>query len=100
MVSFLLTTDNVVMLRTAARRWNVGDKNGSLGDTFFWLLKVDLFEKTWHHNEQGRRTYTMLRLRNPIMDGLHRFGLHPPQEDAQTDVQGVVDLNSFTDTHC
>ena len=27
------------------------------GDSFFWLLKVGQFEKTWHHDEQGRRTH-------------------------------------------
>ena len=74
-----LTTDNVVVPRTAARRWNVGDRYGALGDTFFWLLKMAQFEKTWHHDEQGRRAYTMLRLRNPIVDSIRRFGFQPPQ---------------------
>ena len=32
---------------------------GALGDTFFWLLKMEQFEKTWHKDEQGRRTYTI-----------------------------------------
>ena len=38
------------------------------------------------------------RLRNPIMDGIRRFGLHPPQEETQPGDQGIVDLTSFTDT--
>ena len=40
-VSLLLTTDDVVMLRAAAPRWNVGDRYGALEDTFFGLLKMD-----------------------------------------------------------
>ena len=96
-ISLLLTTDDVVLLRTVARRWNVGDRCGALGDTFFWLQKMEQFEKAWHYDEQGRRTYTMLRLRNPIMDSIRRFGLQPPQEETQPDDQGMVDLTSFTD---
>ena len=79
MISLLLTTDDVVMLRTAARRWDVGDRYGALGETFFWLLRMEQFKKTWHHDEQGRRTYTMLTLRHPNMEGIRRFGLHPQE---------------------
>ena len=50
-ISLLLTTDDVVMLRTAARRWNVADRCGAPGDTFFWLLKTEPVEKTWRHDE-------------------------------------------------
>ena len=85
MIGLLLTTDDVVKLRTAARRWNVGDRYGSLGDTFFWMLKMEQSEKTRQHYEQGRRVYTMLRSLDPIMDGIRRFGLHPPQEDTLPD---------------
>ena len=65
---------------------------------FFRLLKMAQCGKTWHFDEQGRCTYTMLKLRNPIMDGIRRFGLHPPREKTQPDDQGMVDLTSFTDT--
>ena len=84
--------------RSAARRWNVEGRHGALGDTYFWLLKMEQFEKTWQHDGQGGRTYTMLRLRNPIMDGIRRFGLHPLQEETQTNGQGMVHLTSFADT--
>ena len=40
----------------------------------------------------------MLRLRNPIMDGMHTFGLLPPQEEMQPDDQGIVDMTSLADT--
>ena len=45
------------------------------------LLAVEdgQFKKSWHCDEQPRRVYTMLRLRNPIMDGIRGFGLHLPQ---------------------
>ena len=44
------------------------------------------------------RLYTMRWLPNPIMDSIRRFGLHPPQEETQTDDQGTADLTSFADT--
>ena len=40
----------------------------------------------------------MLRLRNPVMDGIRRFGLHPPLEETLQDEQGVVDMTSLRDT--
>ena len=41
---------------------------------------------------------TMLRLRNPFTDGIRRFGLHPPQEETQTDDQGIVDMTFLRET--
>ena len=61
-------------------------------------LKTERFEKTWHHDEQGRRAQTMLRLRNLIMDSIRRFGLRLPQEETQTDDLGRVDVTSYKDT--
>ena len=55
------------------------------------------FEKTWHYDEQGRRVCTMLRWRNPIMDGIRRFGLHPPQEETLPD-EGMGDVTSLSGT--
>ena len=40
----------------------------------------------------------MLRLRNSIMDGIRKCGLHPSQVETQTDDQGMVDTTSFRDT--
>ena len=97
MISLLLTTDDVVMLRAAARPWNVVDRFGRW-ESFSWLLKMEQSEKTWHYDEQGRRTYTMLRLRNPIMDSIRRCGLHPPSEETPPDGQGTVNMASFGDT--
>ena len=93
----LRTFPDVVMLRTAARRWNVGDRYVALGDTFFWFLMMEQFEISWHCDEQGRRVYTMLRLRNRVMDGIRWFGFHPPQEETLPDEQGMVDMTSFRD---
>ena len=45
MIILLLMTENVVMLRTATHRWNVGGTNGALGDTFSLMLKMDQFEE-------------------------------------------------------
>ena len=76
---------------TAARLWNVGDRYGALGDTFFFLMSnAKLFEKTLHCDEQGQRTYTVLRLRSPNMDSIRKFGLHPLQEETPPDEQSVV----------
>ena len=47
MITPLLTTDDVVKVRSAARRWNVGDRYGALGDTFLRLLKREQFEDSW-----------------------------------------------------
>ena len=62
---------------------------------FFWMLKMEQFVKNWHHDPQGKRVYTMLRLRIPIMDSIRKFGLHLPQEDTSPDLS---DLSSFKGT--
>ena len=55
------------------------------------------YEKNWHYDEQGRRLFTMLRLRNPIMDEIRRFGLNLTQEETPPIGQGEVDMTSFGD---
>ena len=64
--------DDVVIVRTAARHWSVSDKYGA-------------FDRTWHHEEQGRRKHTLVTLRNPIMDSIRRLGLHLRQEEMPPD---------------
>ena len=59
---------------------------------------MEQFQKTWHYDEQGRRIYTMLRLRNRVMDGIRRCGLHPPQEETPPEGQGTVDMTSLRAT--
>ena len=59
---------------------------------------MDQFEKNWHHDPQDRRVYMMLRLRDPIMDGIRRFGLHPPQEGTLPDTRDSRYMIFFTDT--
>ena len=98
MISLLLTTDDVVKMRTAVCRWKVGDRCGLLEDAFFWMLNMEQFEKKWHCDPHGRRVYTMLRFRNPIMDGIRWFGLHPPQEDTLPEPRDSRDMTSFKDT--
>ena len=49
---------------------------------------MEQFEKNWHYDPQGRRVFKVLRLRTPIMDGIRRFGLHPPQEDTLPGLEG------------
>ena len=85
MISLLLTTDDVVKTRTTTYRWNVGDSCGLYGDTILWMSKKEQFEKNWHYDPQRRSVHTMLRLRSPIMEGIRRIGLHPPQEDTLPD---------------
>ena len=65
-----LTTDNVVKLRTTACRWSVGDKYGLLSEAFFSLFKMEQFEKYWYCDHHGKLEHTLLRLRNPITDGV------------------------------
>ena len=65
----------MVMSRAAARRWNAGDKFG------LQTLKMDHLQKNWHCEPHGKHVHKLLRLRNLIMDGIRRFGLHPSQED-------------------
>ena len=89
MIGLLLTTDDVVMLRTVARRWNVGKSYGALGDTFFSM---------WHCDSDGRRVHTLSRKRIPIMYSTRRRGLHLPQEETPPVGQGTVDMTSFSDT--
>ena len=56
------------------------------------MLNMEQFEKNWHYDPQGRRVYTMRRLRNPFMDGIHRLGLHPPREDTLLDTAGLEEI--------
>ena len=67
-------------------------------DTFFMMLKMEQFEKTWHCDSDGRRVHTKKRKRNAIMDSIRRCDLHPPQEETPPDEQGMVDMASFRDT--
>ena len=69
----MLTTDEMVMLRTVARRLKVGDRLGCTGNTLCWLLKIEQIEK---------------RLRNSIMYNFRRFGRGPLQEAMHTDDLG------------
>ena len=82
LISRLLATDDVVKIRTAACRWNVGDKYGLLGDTFFFLLKMNSSRSPGTMIRKVNARDTLLRLRNPILDGIRKFGLHSPQKDA------------------
>ena len=43
LVGFLVTTDDVVMLRTVARCWTMGNRLGALGNTFL-MTKMEHFE--------------------------------------------------------
>ena len=47
---------------------------------------------------KARRMYTMLRLRNPIMDSIRRFGLHLLQKETPPDGQCTVHMTSFRST--
>ena len=82
LISRLLAPDDVVKIRTAACRWNVGDKYGLLGDTFFFLLKMNSSRSPGTMIRKVNARDTLLWLRNSILDGIHKFGLHSPQKDA------------------
>ena len=68
MISPLLTTDDAVRCRTTARRWDVGCHYGELGEIFFQFLHNDPFAK---HDAEGNKLCTMLKKRNPFMDGFY-----------------------------
>ena len=70
MVRPLLTTDDVVRLRVAARRWNVGNRHGEMGVFYFLLLQNEPYEKHWHYDMNGNKTYTLLKKNNPFMEKL------------------------------
>ena len=95
MISPLLTTDDVVMLRTVARRWTVGNKYGALGETSLMLI-LEEYEKTGNMMRMAKCVFSMLRKRNPIMGFIRKRGLHPLPEETPPDEQGMVDMTSFT----
>ena len=77
LIGLLLTTDDVVKVRgtwrhllLATERWNSS-------------------KKTWDYDGHGRRVCIKLRLQNPIMDGIRRFGLHPPLEETLPNERGM-----------
>ena len=88
-----LTSDDVVKIRTAACRWNVGEIQGLVGDTFFCLQEMEQFEKSWHYDPQGEREYTVEAAE--AYHGLRKFGLHPPSEYAILDSRELSTLGSM-----
>ena len=69
MISPLLTLDDAVRCRTVTRRWNMSSRYGEMGEMFFQLLHNDPFAKHWYYDSEGNKTYTVLRKRNPFMEG-------------------------------
>ena len=72
----LLTTDDVVRTRVAAKKWNIGEKYGALGPLFFDMLKFEQFGVEWSYDAGGNRVSTLRRKHNPIMNGMRVHGLH------------------------
>ena len=66
MVSPVLTTDDAVRLRVVASRCNVGNRYGDMGELHFLLLQNDPYEKHWHYDMNGNKTYAMLKKNNPF----------------------------------
>ena len=97
MNSSMLTTDDVVMLRTVTSRLNLVNRNGALGDFQFMMLQSDPYEKKLLCDSDGNRVCTMLRKRSPIMDSFRRRGLHLPHEETSPGGQEEVDMTSFGD---
>ena len=67
LTSPLVTTDDAVILRTVASRWNEGNRYGALGYAFFTTLKLDQYRELWHYDSDGNRVCTSLRKRIPFM---------------------------------
>ena len=96
MISPLLTTDDAVMLiSTVTCRWNGENRHGALGYAFFMMLKLDQYKKVWHLDSDGNRVCTLLRMRNPFMEGIRRDGLQLPRKEIPPGAQEEVDLTSF-----
>jgi len=91
----LLTTDDVVRTRVAAKKWNIGEKYGALGSLFFDMLKCDQYGKEWSYAAEGNRFYTIRRKHNPIMDGIRMNGIHLPGAD--TSHSGPVNMTVLRD---
>ena len=95
MISLVLTTDDALMLRTAGRRWTVGNRSGGCllldGETGTDREKCAL-------DADGNCVSSMSRKRHQIMDSIRRRGLHPPPEETPPGEQGRVDMTSFMDT--
>ena len=45
---------------TVTSRWNVGTRYGEMGEFYFLLPHDDPYEKHWHYDSDGNKTYPML----------------------------------------
>ena len=77
MVSPLLTTDAAV--QDCDQSMECGQPSGEF---FFQLLHNDPYEKHWHYDSEGNRTYVTLKKRSPFMDGFQKWELHATEEGA------------------
>ena len=51
-------------------------------ERFFQFLHNEPFAKHWHCDVEGNKLCTMLKKRNPFLDGFRKWWLHAPKESA------------------
>ena len=87
MVSPLLTTDDVVMFRVVASRWNVGNRCGEMGESHLLLLHNEPFDKHWRYDMNGiktLKTHTILKKNEPTFGSFRKWKLHGLEEAASS----------------
>ena len=91
-ISPMLDTDDVVRLRVAAKCWNEGRRNGTIGVKFFQLSHCHPFLKHWYYHDLG---YKLRTLRYPIVKSFRKWGLQesqmfiPPVDLCSRDGEGM-----------
>ena len=89
MISPLVTTDDVVRCRTVT--------TGKMGEFHFEPQQNDPYEKHWHYDSDGNKTYTMLKKNDPFTELFRRWGLHGPKEAASSSGARTTETSSLGD---
>ena len=76
-------------------RWSVGGCHEEIGEFHFLPLQSDPYEKHWHCDSDGNKTYTMLKKNNPLMEGFREWELHGPREVATSSGEKTLEPPSL-----
>ena len=64
---------------------------------YFLVLQSDPYEKHWYCDSDGKKTSTMLKNDNPVMEGFRKCELHGSKEAASSSGERTMETLSFRD---